>query len=101
MPRYEFKTPGPGRPKGSQNKLTSDVRAMVRKALEGVGGVAYLKAQALENPSAFLTLVGKLIPHEIVGDPDRPLVVTRIEHVIVEPKPLIEGRILQEDETIQ
>jgi hypothetical protein len=103
MPRYEFKTPGPdaGRKKGVTNKITRDLKAMILGALEANGGQNYLEKQALENPVAFLTLLGKVLPTTLQGDPDRPLTVTRIEHVIVEPKPLIEGRILQEDETIQ
>lgn len=35
-------TPGPGRPKGSQNKVTADVKAMVLEALGKAGGADYL-----------------------------------------------------------
>lgn len=58
-------TPGPGRPKGSQNRVTSDVRQMVHKALNEAGGVEYLLIQSRENPVAFLSLVGKIIPKEV------------------------------------
>lgn len=57
--------PGPGRPKGQVNKLTRDIREMIRAALDGAGGLEYLIAQAHANPSAFLTLVGKIIPAEL------------------------------------
>ena len=55
-----FKTGG--RQKGSTNKLTSNLKDMIVNALSDVGGVEYLKKQAKENPTAFLTLVGKIIP---------------------------------------
>lgn len=60
-------TPGPGRPKGLANKITTDVKAMILQALDGAGGVKYLQRQADANPSAFLTLVGKVLPKELTG----------------------------------
>jgi hypothetical protein len=41
-PKVGDGTPGPGRPKGSQNKVTSDVKAMVLTALSKAGGADYL-----------------------------------------------------------
>jgi hypothetical protein len=71
-----------GRQKGTPNKLTADVKAMVLDALDQAGGVAYLLTQAQSNPNAFLTLVGKVLPMTVAGDPENPLgVVTRIELV--------------------
>lgn len=74
---------GKGRPKGSVNKTTGAVKDMVLKALDKAGGVEYLKRQADENPAAFMTLVGKVIPLQVAGDPDgAPVsVLTRIEIV--------------------
>jgi hypothetical protein len=66
-------TPGPGRPKGSANKVTSDVKAMVLEALSKAGGVDYLIAQSASNPNAFMTLVGKVLPLTLSGDPENPL----------------------------
>ena len=54
-----------GRKKGVPNKFTIEVRDMVKAALEGVGGVAYLEQQARDSPAAFLSLVARLIPREI------------------------------------
>jgi len=64
-----------GRVKGTPNKLTADMREMIRAALDGVGGIAYLIEQARENPTAFLTLVGKIVPSvtTLSGDPDAPI----------------------------
>lgn len=73
---------GKGRPKGSPNKVTADVKAMILAALDKAGGTAYLLQQAQTNPNAFLTLVGKVLPMTVAGDPSNPLaVVTRIELV--------------------
>lgn len=54
-----------GRPAGSINKLTRDLRDMISAALDRSGGVDYLVQQAKNNPVAFLTLLGKIIPTEL------------------------------------
>jgi len=59
-----------GRPKGAQNKVTRAIKDMVAQALDKAGGVDYLIAQAEENPTAFLTLVGKVIPLQVAGQFD-------------------------------
>lgn len=68
-------TPGPGRPKGQQNKLTGEVKTMILEALDGAGGVQYLidRASDPRTASAFLTLVGKVLPMQVQGDPNNPL----------------------------
>lgn len=71
---------GMGRPKGSKNKTTTAVKEMVLQALGNVGGVKYLEEQAEANPTAFMTLVGKVIPLQVAGDEDNPL---RTVHEIV------------------
>ena len=77
--------PGPGRPKGSGDKISRGVKEMVIAALNGVGGQAYLEEQAVENPKAALTLIGKVIPLQVAGALDHTLNVTKIERVIVRP----------------
>ena len=63
------KRPGAGRPKGSPNKITAQLKDMILQALDGAGGVEYLKQTALTNPSAFLPLVGKVLPLQLsAGD---------------------------------
>jgi len=84
--------PGPGRPKGSQNKTTALLKDAILKAAEAAGknlkgegddGLQkYLQAQAIENPGPFLTLLGKVLPMQVQGDPDNPI-VTEIRRVIV------------------
>ena len=64
---------GMGRPKGAKNKTTTAVKEMVLTALSNVGGIEYLERQAEDNPTAFMTLVGKVIPLQVAGDEDNPL----------------------------
>jgi hypothetical protein len=66
---------GIGKAKGTPNKVTAEVKAMILEALDNAGGVSYLTSQANENPKAFLTLVGKVLPLQVTGDADSPLVV--------------------------
>lgn len=77
---------GKGRPKGSQNKTTALLKDAILQAAEKAGGsqglVGYLTLQAAENPAAFMTLLGKVLPLQIQGDPDAPI-ISVIERRIV------------------
>jgi len=66
---------GKGRVKGSLNKNTAQLKDMILKALDGVGGVDYLQERAIDpkTASAFLSLVGKVLPMTIAGDAENPL----------------------------
>lgn len=60
---------GKGRPKGAVNKNTKELKDMILKALNDAGGVSYL-ADCAKDPktaSAFLTLVGKVLPMTVQG----------------------------------
>lgn len=78
---------GPGRPKGSVNKTTALLKDAILQAAQNAGGeggmVGYLEHQANENPAAFMSLLGKVLPMQIAGDAENPLVVTMIERRIV------------------
>ena len=54
-----------GRKKGVPNKLTTEVKVMVENALSRLGGEKWLVSAAKENPAAFMTLVGKLLPKDV------------------------------------
>jgi hypothetical protein len=65
-----------GRQKGTPNKVTGALKDMVLQALDGAGGVSYLQKQATANPTAFLTLVGKVLPLQIgAGEGLKKLVI--------------------------
>ena len=79
-----------GRPKGSPNRLTQNVRDAIAQAAEGLGGSARLIAWAKEDPkneAAFWTsLYPKLLPLQVAGDPANPVGhVHRMERLIVDP----------------
>lgn len=59
------KTPGSGRKKGTVNKHTAELKAMIEQALSDAGGVTYLVWAAKEEPSAFLALLGKTLPKDL------------------------------------
>lgn len=67
-----------GRSKGTPNRISADLRDMIAGALSDVGGREYLAKQARENPSAFLTLIGKTIPKEITGPNGKDFIPTKI-----------------------
>jgi len=79
------KPPGGSR-KGIPNKVTADLKAMILAALDQAGGEQYLLSQAHENPKAFLSLLGRVIPLQVQGDKDNPLYIAKIERVVVDPK---------------
>ncbi len=84
--------PGPGRPKGSVNKTTALLKEAILKAAEAAGGggdeglTNYLTAQAKDTPTAFLSLLGKVLPLQVQGDEDNPVQhIVKIERVVVRP----------------
>lgn len=68
---------GMGRPKGAVNKTTALLKDAILQAATEAGGsdglVGYLKSQAAANPGPFMALLGKVIPTQIIGDPENPL----------------------------
>ena len=63
-----------GRAKGTPNKTTALLKDALLIAAEKAGGkagmVGYLTTQASENPSAFMSLLGKVLPLQINGGED-------------------------------
>ncbi len=81
-----------GRAKGTPNKTTALLKDAILKAAENAGNkvgknglVSYLEQQASENPGPFMALLGKVLPMQIAGDPDNPIIHT-IERRIVRPR---------------
>ena len=66
-----------GRVAGTPNKVTGDIKEMIRSALSEVGGVDYLKTQAKQNPTAFLGLIKSIVPRDVNvgGQTDNELII--------------------------
>ena len=48
---------------------------MVLGALSDVGGRDYLAARALDTPTAFMGLIGKILPTQLTGENGAPIAV--------------------------
>ena len=79
VPKTAVKRPQPkgGSRKGVPNKATKELKDMILGALDDAGGVKYLTERAKDprTASAFLTLVGKVLPLQVAGDASNPLTV--------------------------
>lgn len=73
--------PGPGRPKGRQNKVTKTLKDMILGALDAAGGQQYLMDQAILNPTAFMTLIGKVLPSDM-----RVQAVDSLEELVIKKR---------------
>lgn len=65
-------TPGPGRPKGSQNKSSVAAKLAFQHAFDGLGGVDALMEWARDNQTEFFKLYSKLIPQDVNATVLRP-----------------------------
>ena len=54
-----------GRKKGVTNAVTKELKDMILGALDDAGGQKYLALQAVNNPGAFMALVGKVLPKDM------------------------------------
>jgi hypothetical protein len=81
------RTKSGGRKKGTPNKTTAQLKDMILTALGNVGGIGYLEKQASQNPTAFLTLVGKVLPLTHAGDPDAPVYHKIVREFVSAPNP--------------
>jgi hypothetical protein len=57
--------PKGGSRKGVPNKMGVELKDMIRGALDDVGGQEYLARQAKENPVAYMSLLGKILPKDL------------------------------------
>lgn len=57
-----------GRQKGTPNKTTKALKDSIMEAFFAVGGAKYLKKVAKDDPKAFISLLGRVVPTEIKGE---------------------------------
>jgi len=77
-----------GRKKGTPNKTTALLKDAIIEAATAAGNkeglVGYLTRQADENPAAFMTLLGKVLPMQVTGENGGPVkTTTRVELIAV------------------
>ncbi len=69
-----------GRSKGTPNKVNKALKDMILQALANVGGEAYLATQATANPTAFMALVGRVLPMQLKDGGAEPMVPKAVVH---------------------
>jgi uncharacterized protein DUF5681 len=76
-----------GRPPGSSNKTTIALKEAILASLDRLGGEEYLMRLAIENSSAYASLLGKVLPTTLQADESNGGVATKLtfERVIVWP----------------
>jgi hypothetical protein len=67
-----------GRQKGSVNKTTATVKAVLEEAFERLGGVDFLSAWAADNPAEFLKIWSKLLPRDLTVECEHRLTLEDI-----------------------
>lgn len=79
---------GPGRPKGSQNKINKAAKDAIADAAEALGGSArlvdWVKEDPLNERAFWSTIYPKLIPHEVSGPDGGPLQIQEVVRKIVD-----------------
>ena len=60
---------------GKATKALKDAILAALDAAHAEGSVAYLTQQAKDNPSAFMTLIGKVLPLQVTGEGGGPIIV--------------------------
>jgi hypothetical protein len=85
MPFKKGDTKIAGRKKGTPNKRTALLKDAILLAAEQAGKTypgkepgltKYLKTQAIANPGPFMSLLGKVLPIQMIGNDDEPLAIT-------------------------
>jgi hypothetical protein len=62
-----------GRRPGSVNKTTASATAALTQAFDEMGGVPALVEWGRSDPAAFYRLWGRMVPHEMTGPEETPL----------------------------
>lgn len=73
-----------GRPKGSVNKVTKTIREAIIESFDAIGGAAWLKRLAEEDPKTYAMLIAKAMPTQVEGAGGGPV---QIQIVTAVPEP--------------
>jgi hypothetical protein len=74
-----FTEPGPGRPKGLQNKHTLALKDAIQNAFTELGGTSYLVHVGRSDPRTFCALLSKLLPTKLSNADGSPLLAALTE----------------------
>lgn len=81
--------PGPGRPKGAQNKTTKAAKDAIADAAEKLGGtnrlVAWAKEDALNERAFWSSIYPKLLPLQVHGEIEAGKRLAKVIREIVRP----------------
>ncbi len=77
--------PGRGRPLGSTNKLTRDIKAACLEAFDRGGGTEWLLHMMKVEPRAYMGLLAKFIPSQMEAKVDVVTQTVRIDYTGLEP----------------
>ena len=64
-----------GRVAGVPNKYNASIKEMIVGALSDVGGRKYLAERAIDQPVAFMGLIGRVLPLQVTGENGGALVI--------------------------
>jgi hypothetical protein len=75
----------PGRPKGSPNKTTKALKEMILASLDRVGGELYLEKLAIENSSAYASLLKGVLPTTLTTENNGGAGVIQFQRIVCWP----------------
>lgn len=77
---------GAGRPKGAPNKIGKAAKDAIADAAEQLGGsnrlVEWVREDPLNERAFWTTVYPKLIPVQVGGDPDNPIVTKVVREIV-------------------
>lgn len=66
---------GMGRKTGSQNKITKTIKEAILESFDKIGGADYLVEMSAQEPVAYMTLLGKVLPTQVKLETKEPITV--------------------------
>lgn len=71
-----FKKKTGGRKAGVPNRVPAALKEMILQALELEGGVEYIRTQARNEPVAFMSMLGRVLPLTVNGEMNGKMTIT-------------------------